>query len=116
MDQPVWLLMVGGHVQCRHDPVGGDFGELQADRSIEAVAEILIEFGWLLCCDRATLDGIRRLPGDSPVLFGPAAFETECGRRQGFQTCNANLIAAAVTDAVVPLCDLFEGSIYGYDG
>jgi len=62
VDQPVRLLMVGGHVQCCDDPVGGDFGELQSDRSIEAVAEILPEFGWLLCCDRATLDGNRRLP------------------------------------------------------
>ena len=78
MDQPVRLLMVGGHIQCRHDPVGGDFSELQADRSIEAVAEILIEFGWLLCCDRATLDGNRRLPDG---LSGPTAFETASGRR-----------------------------------
>jgi hypothetical protein len=59
VDQPVWLLVFGGDVQRRYDPVRSDLDELQADCPIEAVGEILLELGWLLCCDAATLDGSR---------------------------------------------------------
>ena len=75
MNQPVGLLMVGGDLQCRHDSIWSDLGELQADCSIEAVAEIMLEVLRLLCSDGATLDGEPPCSGGRPY---PALQSKQC--------------------------------------